>query len=157
MLKTPEMIPGTVETVSVEWLLKNLEHAADLGSLDDENALSNLVEYKCDYRLARALPAVLEDGFLIPIAISQSVSYGISLGNGHHRFVAAILICAPEILVYWSYDDGLSVEDFENTTGDDHDVSDHKYARTVNYGKDEWDWAGIVSEARKDFISRNAY
>lgn len=106
------MIPGTVELVDVEWILKNLQATVDYYDDGEGNVLwQDMIEAKgSDYAFESLLNAITTQGFRVPIVLSvkgfeeASSRYDgkLSLGNGHHRMVAALLLFLHSIPVFWS-------------------------------------------------------
>lgn len=101
-MNAPEMIPGTTERVSVEWLLQNLTATCEY-DLDD--GFGEMVNHKAsDYSFSGTLDNIMRDGFRVPVVVNiggWDDSDHLELGNGHHRLSAAILLCLDDMLVYW--------------------------------------------------------
>jgi hypothetical protein len=107
----PMQQTGTVEMVSVEWLLNNVNNSIDGCNQGGNIAWDQLVRYKCDFSLVRVIYTILERGFRVPICLYPSPrAIGWGLGNGHHRMAASILLCLDQIPVYWSDYDYMSTE-----------------------------------------------
>ena len=100
------MVHDTVEMVSVEWLMQNIHSSVDncnnsQGRID----FHSLMRRKAfDYQMSDLLGTIIHHGFRVPICLypDRLGSTKWSLGNGHHRMAAAILLCLDEIPVYWS-------------------------------------------------------
>lgn len=109
-MKTPEMQHGTVEMVSVEWIMQNTTDSIDgFGDVDEDHQpfvnYKWLVENKAtDSCFGDLVGTILENGFRVPIVLVQNYYNDGDLmhGNGHHRMAAAILLCLDEIPVYWN-------------------------------------------------------
>lgn len=103
-MRIPDQEYGTVEMVSVEWLLQNIHYSVDgCNDENDEIDFARLLRNKNDGALADVVYTIQERGFRVPICLYPN-PYGVdwALGNGHHRMTASILMCLGEIPVYWS-------------------------------------------------------
>jgi len=109
------MRAGTVEMVSVEWIMQNTTDSVDgFGSFDNDTQTASvdyeyLVSNKAtDGGFGDLVGTILEKGFRVPIVLVKnycdtgSQQEALVHGNGHHRMAAAILLCLEEIPVYWS-------------------------------------------------------
>jgi len=100
----PDMTHGTVEMVSVEWILQSLGASVDGYGAGDGVDFARMIAYKSgDSCFGPLVKAIIETGFRVPIVIAlnrDGVEF--TLGNGHHRVVAAILLVLDQIPVYWS-------------------------------------------------------
>lgn len=110
MTKTPDMITGTVEMVSVEWIMKNIYRYIDSGT----DNVADFFYKTWDKNFLFLLHNISTKGFRVPVCIDTDY-YGrgdglLTFGNGHHRFLAAIFLFLEEIPVYWSSGDFLSLE-----------------------------------------------
>lgn len=102
---------GTVEMVSVEWIMDNLfasvDGFGDYGQVD----LERLIRTKAtDYGFGNLVGTILDKGFRVPIVLDLGWNGEgtVTLGNGHHRLSAAILLVLDEIPVFWAYEDYMS-------------------------------------------------
>lgn len=103
---------GTVEMVSVEWLMKNATDSIDgFGERETWDGPSISVNYErmlqekaTDYDFGHLVGTILTRGFRVPIVMAMNYYQTGDLmhGNGHHRMAAAILLCLDEIPVYWN-------------------------------------------------------
>ena len=114
-MKQPNKTVGTVEMVSVEWILKNVNRSVDFGLLNAEvysSTWADVVEYKgADLQMSSIIWNIMTFGFRVPIVLDLGKHHSsITLGNGHHRLTAAILMVLDEIPVYWADNDYMSVE-----------------------------------------------
>lgn len=109
-MKTPEMKHGTVEMVSVEWIMQNTTNSID-GFDDYTEDHTSTVNYQwmvknkaTDGCFGDLVGTILERGFRVPIVlVSNYYAQGdLMHGNGHHRMAAAILLALDEIPVYWN-------------------------------------------------------
>lgn len=109
-MNTPKMTPGTVEMVSVEWIMQNATHSVD-GYDTSGYSESPTVEYAAmllhktaDSWFPDLVRTIVERGFRVPIVLVSGYKGPgtIAHGNGHHRMCAAILLALNEIPVYWS-------------------------------------------------------
>lgn len=105
-------------TVSVEWLLKNLEYSIDLGEMDFEYLLADKLDWHIDESFgenclspyySKLLDMILTLGFTKPICVYLQEELGtgrtmFAQGNGHHRLAIAILLGLNEIPVVFSFD-----------------------------------------------------
>lgn len=105
-MTTPTMQPGTVEMVSVAWIMRNAD-----SSIDDFNLYGGGVDYwrmmiekANDHGFPALVNAIVSEGFRIPIVLVKNYNGSSSImhGNGHHRMCAAILLCLDQIPVYWT-------------------------------------------------------
>lgn len=109
-MKTPEMKHGTVEMVSVEWIMQNTTDSIDgFGATDEEHRpyvdYGYLVRSKAtDHCFGDLVGTIMERGFRVPIVLVQNyyAEGDLMHGNGHHRMAAAILLGIDEIPVYWN-------------------------------------------------------
>jgi hypothetical protein len=100
----PRARDDTIETVSVPWILDHLTDAVDVPNYD-EYFIVRLVISKLDFALCQLIDCVLDQGLTVPIALCwDRKNDKLILGNGHHRFVLALLLCLDEIPVYWTDD-----------------------------------------------------
>lgn len=104
-MNTPQMIPGQVEMVSVEWILQNSEGSVDAVTDEDGNVDYLIMAQRkgSDYGFTNLVSTIMERGFRVPIVLC--LNYGernVVHGNGHHRMVAALLLALDTIPVYWS-------------------------------------------------------
>lgn len=108
----PKQACGEVEMVSVEWLLKNLQGSADDYQDTDEGEVlwPELLDGKVwDSSFPDLVHTIETKGFRVPVCLYPNQTHGgWSLGNGHHRMSAAILMCLDEIPVFWSDYDYMS-------------------------------------------------
>lgn len=115
---TPRMVTGEVEMVSVLWIMQNLQNSVDGFGMDAGGSgcwvdFERMIARKgADRHMGRLINTITKNGFRVPIVlVKEYVPYftqsprGLTLGNGHHRMVAAILMCLDEIPVYWSEGD----------------------------------------------------
>lgn len=100
----PIMEHGTVEMVSVEWIMKNVDGSVDGYDTTQGVNYQRMVSYKgSDSSFGPLVGAIFDQGFRVPIVLCLNYrGKNITLGNGHHRMVAAILMCIDQIPVYWS-------------------------------------------------------
>jgi hypothetical protein len=118
-MKTPDMHLGHVEMVSVEWILQNVTHSVDGHSNHQGlNCITMIKDKGSDCHFGDICATILSDGFRIPIVLDLSYSGEdtVTLGNGHHRMSAAILLCLDSIPVFWADSDYMSENESE---GDD--------------------------------------
>lgn len=106
---TTNIVPGAVNMIPVVEIMQRLKYSVDCGgcwSGERRELLSQILERKCDPRLDGLVDAILDNGFTTPICIVLQDWDNDSwmLGNGHHRFTAAILLCLESIPVYFSTD-----------------------------------------------------
>lgn len=105
------MTTGTVEMVSVEWIMQNLYHSVD-GFTEDAGGVDfaeMIHEKACDRGFGDLCYTIATKGFRVPIVIDKTwEENGLTQGNGHHRLSAAILMVLDEIPVYWSEGDYMS-------------------------------------------------
>lgn len=109
-----------MKTISIEYILKNITETLDYGHVDDysgnsdddrrTNMLTEIIMQKSsDTGFGHLIESILERGFCSAIALS--IDNGVYIGEGHHRFVAAILLGMDEIPYstygedYWISDD----------------------------------------------------
>lgn len=110
-MMNPAMVIGTVEMVSVEWIMKNLHYSVDGfshrdGTLDFRYML---LEKALDHDFHNLVGAIMSEGFRVPIVIDLGyLEHKFTMGNGHHRLSAAILLCLAEIPVFWADNDYMS-------------------------------------------------
>lgn len=118
-MNTPNMTPGTVEMVSVVWLMQNLESSVDgYTATDDEGFEIREVDFASlilgkggDGYFGTVLNTIVTQGFRVPICLYKPWGKGgWGLGNGHHRMAASILLCLDQIPVFWSEGDYMSTE-----------------------------------------------
>lgn len=110
-MTTPKMIPGQVEMVSVEWLMNNLTHSVDGYSYDGGLNYEGMIKNKGgDCHFGNILHTITTVGFRVPIVVDlvYSGSGTLTLGNGHHRMTAAILLVLESIPVYWAENNYMS-------------------------------------------------
>lgn len=113
-MNKPQMIPGQVEMVSVEWILKNAESSVDAVTFPDGSVdyLKMARRKGSDSQFPALVSTIMERGFRVPIVLcldyetSDGVFKNVVHGNGHHRMIAALLLALDEIPVYWSKFDG---------------------------------------------------
>lgn len=117
------MTPGTVEMVSPTWIMKNATYSVDGFDNGDGIDYQWMIDEKGnDYGFGTLVGNIMEDGFRVPIVLDIAYSgQFVTHGNGHHRFVAALLLCLDKIPVYWAEDDYMS-----------EDVSDTEEVRNVS-------------------------
>lgn len=110
-MNTPTMIPGTVEMVSVEWILKNSQGSVDAVTDEHGNVdYLKMVQRKgSDNGFSNLVSTIMTKGFRVPIVLclnykpwGDSEPKQVVHGNGHHRMTAALLLFLDEIPVYWS-------------------------------------------------------
>lgn len=111
----PEMKIGTVEMVSVEWIMKNSTGSVDgfedwhLGAGVDYVEMVNVKGH--DGYIGTIAGNITTYGFRIPIVMVVDAAEGsIVHGDGHHRFVTAILLGLDSIPVYWSGGDYMAYD-----------------------------------------------
>lgn len=108
---------GTVTMVPVEWIMNNVPYSVDgFGGYDGGLNVARMIASKSeDGSFERLLHTIEERGFRVPIVIDKQYNSGaLTLGNGHHRLSAAILLCLDEIPVYWANNDYMSEEKSES-------------------------------------------
>lgn len=128
------MTPGTVEMVSVEWILKNSEWSVDAVVSDGSVDYLKMAQRKgSDYGFANLVSTIMTKGFRVPIVLCLNYqSYtmdepkNVVHGNGHHRMVAALLLFLDEIPVYWS----------DYSAYRDYMVTSHSESEPVDYTLD---------------------
>ena len=119
------------QTIRVVDILNNLVEAWDVGSKydydNDEDFIKDIIKMKCkDPGFLVLCDMIQEQGMQTPISIDTRADGGLFLGNGHHRFVAAILLCLDEIPFtpydYKSYGDenGEPFSTYSIVNGQDH-------------------------------------
>lgn len=104
------MAPGTVEMVSVEWIMQNAGGSVDAVTGEDgyPDYLKMAQRKGSDPQFAALVSTIMENGFRVPIVLCNNYDvwgHGVRQavhGNGHHRMIAAILLGLDEIPVYWS-------------------------------------------------------
>lgn len=104
-MNEPQMKVGTVEMVSVEWIMKNTTDSVDCiqytglpGGVDYEHMIKRKAG---DWDFATLVNTIMKRGFRVPIVLQQRGNL-LTHGNGHHRMCAAILLGLDEIPVFWS-------------------------------------------------------
>lgn len=117
---SPEMKVGTVEMVSVQWIMQNATHSVDGFEDWDNNGFgvdyAEMVNFKGhDGYIGAIAGNIMTYGFRIPIVMVLDYEGEGTLvhGDGHHRFVTAILLGLDEIPVFWSDGDYMAY----NSTG----------------------------------------
>ena len=112
-MNTPLMKPGNIEMVSVEWLLQNISNSVDFDRGINGVPFRAMVAKKGrDPQMNALLHKISTEGFRLPIVLcSDEEEFEWTLGNGHHRFVAAILLMMEEIPVFWSVYSGRRMRD----------------------------------------------
>ena len=103
------VMAGTIVQVPVVEIMQRLKYSVDCGgcwSGERRDLLSQILERKCDPSLEGLVDAILDKGFTTPICIvlQDWDDNSWMMGNGHHRFTAAILLCLESIPVYFSGD-----------------------------------------------------
>lgn len=85
----------------VDWILKNLVYSVDFDDMRHPNAIACMVEEKAsDEGFGNLVESIMENGHLEggPIGLEWDDHYGgIYINEGHHRLVAAILLCLDEV------------------------------------------------------------
>jgi len=163
-VRAPLAKPGTVEMVSVEWIMKHLTYSSDFRVWErSENLIRYIVATKADYSLCALIDSVMEDGMNIPIALKLKAIgpfsrlsrfappgsrwSGLAIGNGHHRLALAILLCLDEMPVYWVRSDQ-KLPCHEYTGG----ASIHeKYpGASASYGEGVYAWSKLIETVKSD-------
>jgi hypothetical protein len=103
------MITDTVEFVSVEWIMKNVGKSVDADISTPNNFFDMMLYKSWDACFAPLVHDIMDNGIMNPVCIVNR-SDGFIFGNGHHRLVAAILLCMDTIPVYWSDEDYMCSE-----------------------------------------------
>lgn len=108
----PDMTAGTVEMVSVEWIIQNTKYSVDGFSQYGELDYEAMLQDKClDECFGRVVNSILTNGFRVPIVLVENYcGRGLTHGNGHHRMCAALLLGLDEIPVYWSESDYMAID-----------------------------------------------
>jgi hypothetical protein len=87
--------------ISVGEILRNLSDASDIGRIDTPEDFFGLFAAKVSHdHFDWLADRIMEQGFTVPICIHENGS-GWSVGNGHHRLCAAILLGLDTIPVFW--------------------------------------------------------
>lgn len=102
--------------VSIEWLLKNVTYSYDFGSPDgypsNLHFWSDMIESKAlDAGFLRVVESLQTHGWMSPINVELGHydDPDISLVDGHHRLVAAILLCMDMVPLWdWGLKGGRS-------------------------------------------------
>ena len=117
---TPDMAER-ITYVPVEWIMQNVGESIDFPG--DDEWIRTMISYKAPYA-ADHVATIMERGFQIPIVIQSFEWQGgtFRMGNGHHRLTSAILLCLPEVPVFFSIDGDYMRTDV--STGSDLDCSD---------------------------------
>lgn len=137
-MREPKAIPGTTEYVSLEWALKNLTGSVD-GFDDDEGVdWSGMLANKGrDGQFASLVLSMLAIGFTVPVCFwNNGYDAGWSMGNGHHRMAAAILLGLDEVFVYWS-ENGDYMHTHRTDNGDHYAHVDNDEAIALEISLDE--------------------
>lgn len=99
--------------VSVEWVLKMTTHSTDIGSPEAYDSLTHfwgmMIESKAlDAGFLRVVESLQEHGWMSAINVQWWPEDGeLNIIDGHHRLVAAILLCMDEIPMWdWEMGDG---------------------------------------------------
>ena len=137
---TPQMIAETVEDVSVEWLLANIDVSLDGYNINDSIDFAKMVNHKGkDDQFPILVNRIEQEGFTVPICLNRAhdTAETITLGNGHHRMTAAILMCLDTIKVFWAV--GTRFND--SLRRDVTDAEDYAHSDFTDYP--EGDYEGI--------------
>lgn len=92
---------GTVQDVSVEWILQNVTESVDMRDGLDWAGIINMK--MADHRTPGILESILEQGIREPVSIQTDGTY-FMFGNGHHRFSLAVALCLDTIPVIFTDD-----------------------------------------------------
>lgn len=125
-MNPPKMMPGTVEMVNMTWLMKNADGSVD-GFTDANGGVNyqRMVERKgTDYQMPAVINALYTKGFRVPIVMYRTASGELYHGNGHHRFVAALLLGLDEIPVFWPADNDYMSTEVSELDEDEFNVDD---------------------------------
>lgn len=146
MTNAPVATPGTVESVSVEWIIQNIYNTVEFNLESADGWLAMFLNKAYDDSFGPLVERILEDGFVVPVCLYNSGDGGCDhcsccdpcpdddscppfhangewqLGNGHHRMTAAVLLCLDTILVYWAPTSDYMQSDV--TDPDEHDTLD---------------------------------
>lgn len=104
--------------VSVEWVLNNTTHSADIGSPEGYESMTHfwatLIESKAlDAGFLRVVESLQKHGWKSAINVEwfpDEDEPELNIIDGHHRLVAAILLCEEEIPLWdWELGDGRKV------------------------------------------------
>jgi hypothetical protein len=164
IVRAPLAKPGTIEMVSVEWIMKHLTYSSDFQVWErSENLIRYIVATKADYSLCALIDCVMEDGMNIPIALKLKPIgpfvrlgrfarpgwrwSGLAIGNGHHRLVLAILLCLDEMPVYWVRPDQ-KLPCHEHTGG--MSVRDRHPRASATYGQGVHAWSRLIETVKSD-------
>lgn len=93
---------ANMDMVKVSDILANVTTSVDMVDLSTPDEWFRMMALKSgDASFGRLLQAIPDKGFLDPICITKG-DYGWTVGNGHHRLTAAILLGLDEIPVHFS-------------------------------------------------------
>lgn len=130
------MIPGEVEMVSVEWIMQNSQGSVDAVTDEYGNVdYLKMVQRKgSDPHFPALVSTIMDRGFRVPIVLclnykpmfSDEPAKQVVHGNGHHRFVAALLLMMDTIPVYWS--DHSATRDYMCTKTSESEPMDYSLA-----------------------------
>jgi len=126
MFTYTERYENRITYVPVDWIMQNLTNSVDCEAerYDERwfaeygwmNVIQHIIQRKVG-NCAEHIVTIQELGFCVPIVIVVNEDHTFMLGNGHHRLVAAILLCLNEIPVYFSWGKGYMVERVSDPDG----------------------------------------
>lgn len=133
-----EFITYEVQEWMIADILSTVTESADFPEFDGTPSMwAYLIASKGgDFHTPELIERIAAEGFLYPICIYRSNLGAYGLGNGHHRFVAALLLGMDSIQVFMS------------------DTPEEYYPNASDGGEDLED-AGYSDEASADMIFKS--
>lgn len=113
-----------VQLIPVTTLLQRITQSCDIGRLERVEDWHRLFASKClDGSFWALCDAIPRNGFTVPICVNVDRWTGAwSMGNGHHRLCAAVLLGLDEVPVFLASDNDYMHS--ETTTDDNTSLSD---------------------------------